>query len=345
MSSSVSRSAPGLSASALQQPAVAQPAAPGPALRRIPVWDATVRLGHWAGVLAFALAFATSESERWRMVHIWAGLALLGLALFRLMWGVVGTRHARFASFVRSPARAWAYLRSLLGPQPEHHTGHNPAGAWAVLGLLALMVGTAGTGLAMEHEMGGRWLESAHELFANSLMTLVVVHVCAVLLSSWRHGEDLIRPMWTGRKLGHADEVPRRRWWGWVGAVLLVLWVALFALWARPAQASSPADQLVCTDTPPSRWIGEARMRERFGTADYLLVKFKVSRTRCYEFYAIARDGSVVEAYYDPTDGRLVKWNRVQADPATLQVQHGAASGPATVPAARPAASARAGGR
>ena len=293
------------------------------ALGLIPVWDVAVRLGHWATVLAFAVAFLTAESERWRLIHIWAGLTLLGVTLFRVLWGVVGTRHARFASFVRSPSRAWAYLRSLVGPHPQHHTGHNPAGAWAVLALLALLLATAGTGLAMEREMAGHWVEAVHEGCANCLLALVGVHVAAVLLSSWRHGENLIRPMLTGFKRGRAAEAPRHRWWGRLGAGVLVAWVVVFFWWARPAQASTPAEQRVCTDAPTHRWIGEARMRERFGTADYLMVQFKVSRTRCYEFYAIARDGSVVEAYYDPTDGRLVKWNRIRGNAQALQVQQG----------------------
>ncbi len=77
------------------------------------------------------------------------------------------------------------------------------------------------------------------------------------------------------------------------------------------AWGSSPAEKVVCTQAPRSAWISEARVRAAFGTEDFSLVKFKVSRGNCYEFYAIARDGSVVEAYYDPTTGERVRYNRV----------------------------------
>lgn len=77
------------------------------------------------------------------------------------------------------------------------------------------------------------------------------------------------------------------------------------------AWGSSPAEKVICTQAPRSAWISEAQVRAAFGTEDFSLVKFKISRGNCYEFYAIANDGSVVEAYYDPTTGERVRYNRV----------------------------------
>ncbi|HET7525957.1 MAG TPA: cytochrome b/b6 domain-containing protein, partial [Burkholderiaceae bacterium] len=108
---------------------------PGP-VKPVLVWDAPVRVFHWLMVLSFAGAYLTAESERWRLLHVTLGYTMAGLLAFRIVWGLIGTRHARFASFVRGRAAVMRYLRSLLGGRPEHHAGHNPAGAWAIVALL-----------------------------------------------------------------------------------------------------------------------------------------------------------------------------------------------------------------
>src|SRR6478672_9751097 len=108
------------------------------AVRKVLVWDAPVRVFHWLMVASFAGAYVTAESERWRLVHVTLGYTLAGLVAFRLLWGLVGTRHARFAAFVRGPAAVASYLRSLLRNAPEHHAGHNPAGALAIVAMLLL---------------------------------------------------------------------------------------------------------------------------------------------------------------------------------------------------------------
>jgi len=83
---------------------------------------------------------------------------------------------------------------------------------------------------------------------------------------------------------------------------------------ALPAHASAPAERVTCTAEPRSRWLPEEEVKRRFGVEKYALVKFKVSRTNCYEFYAVGRDGGVVEAYYHPVTGRLVKESRFGFD-------------------------------
>lgn len=184
------------------------------------VWDAPVRVFHWLLAASFVLAWLTSESERWQLAHITAGYTMAGLVAFRLVWGLVGTRHARFSQFVRGPWAAIEYLDALADRRPQHHVGHNPAGGLAILALLALAALTAATGWAHDARVGGRWMEELHELLAQSMMGLVVLHLVAVVVSSLLHKENLVAAMIHGRK-----PVPRtegiRSPWRSVAAVLL----------------------------------------------------------------------------------------------------------------------------
>lgn len=191
---------------------------------RILVWDWPTRLGHWLMAGSFALAWLTSEGEAWQKVHLAAGYTFAALLLFRLAWGLVGTRYARFGQFVKSPHAAWRYLTSLLSARPEHHTGHNPAGAWAILALLGFGAATAASGWATFNELGGDWLEEVHEALASLMLGVVVVHLAGVLIGSLAHRENLVRAMLDGHKQGQPGAgilSPR----AWAGALLLA-WVA-----------------------------------------------------------------------------------------------------------------------
>ncbi len=172
----------------------------GPTPARTLVWDAPVRVFHWLLAICVAGAFVTSESERWRLLHATLGYSAGGLVAFRLLWGFIGTRHARFRSFLFGPSTVSRYLVSLLGARPEHHVGHNPAGGLAVVALLSLVVFAATSGHMVYADLGGRWLESVHEFMGEALMLLVGVHVAAVVLSSAVHRENLVGAMITGRK-------------------------------------------------------------------------------------------------------------------------------------------------
>ena len=201
---------------------------------RILVWDLPTRLFHWLFALSFAIAFLTAESERWRDVHVLAGYVLLGLLAFRLLWGFAGSRYARFAQFVRSPRGILDYARSLLRGQPRHYLGHNPLGAVAIVGLLALGLVSGGSGWLLYEEIGDEWMEELHETASNAMLALVVLHIAGVGLASWLHRENLLGAMITGRKRGPArDGIPDARGraaavlglvlagsvgWGWSGS-------------------------------------------------------------------------------------------------------------------------------
>jgi cytochrome b len=203
--------------------------------RRILVWDAPVRVFHWLAVLSFAGAWLTAESERWRLLHVTLGYTLAALVAFRLLWGLVGTRHARFASFVRRPSAVARYLGAMLRAKPERHTGHNPAGALAIVAMLGLAAAVSATGWALYQQTGGSWIEELHEGTANAMLALVIVHVAAVVFSSWLHRENLVGAMITGTKPGLPGDGIRRAWRS-VAALILVAVVGFWWVqWTSPA--------------------------------------------------------------------------------------------------------------
>lgn len=200
------------------------------------VWDLPTRIFHWLSALSFAGAWLTAESERWRLVHVTLGYTLGGLIAFRLVWGLVGTRHARFASFVRGPAAVLRHLHALLSGQPERHVGHNPAGALAIVALLTLGALLVATGWSTYHDVGGEWLQELHEGLARAMLALVWLHISAVLLSGWLQRENLVRAMFSGRKPGAPEEGIGRPW-RVLGVLLLA---AVLVFWVQQWR-SAPA--------------------------------------------------------------------------------------------------------
>lgn len=210
--------------------------------QRVLIWDAPVRVFHWLLVVSFAGAYLTAESERWRLLHVTLGYTMAGLVGFRLLWGLFGTRYARFAEFVRGPGTVARYLGSLLRGQPEHYAGHNPAGAVAIVALLALSAAAAASGWAVYNEAGGEWLEEVHEAAANLMLALVFVHIAAVLLSSWLHHENLVGAMISGYKNNVAAHGIRRAWRS-VAAIMLVAVLGFWWLQWQDAPAGNLADR------------------------------------------------------------------------------------------------------
>ncbi len=179
----------------------------------IRVWDPVVRTFHWTLLPAFVVAYLSEEELI--DLHVFSGYLVGGLVAFRLIWGLIGTRHARFSDFVRSPRTVLDYLRSLLSGRPRHYLGHNPAGGAMVVLLLAMLTLTTLSGLAVYGYkelagplafvaaypfLGGEGLEELHETCANLSVALILVHVAGVLVSSLLHGENLVRSMITGTK-------------------------------------------------------------------------------------------------------------------------------------------------
>ena len=202
-----------------------EPGAGAPGAAMVRVWDPAVRLFHWSLVAAFATAWLSADEAQ--PVHEIAGYTVAALVAFRLVWGVVGGRYARFAQFVTGPATVLAYLGQVARGTERRHIGHNPAGAAMILALLATLSGTALTGWLMaepsrlsllpdlpaivapawadddgddDDRKGGEALEEGHEVLANLMLVLVALHVGGVVLTSVRHRENLARAMVTGDK-------------------------------------------------------------------------------------------------------------------------------------------------
>lgn len=167
---------------------------------RLRVWDLPTRIFHWSLVASFTIAFFTAESERLRDIHVLAGYTLAGLIAFRLVWGFVGGGYSRFAEFLPTPQKLIDYLKSLLQGNPQHHVGHNPAGAVAIFLLLACGVVASFSGWAVYEDVGGHFVEELHEGASNGMLAIVVIHIAGVIVSSWLHRENLVLAMLTGWK-------------------------------------------------------------------------------------------------------------------------------------------------
>ena len=223
------------------------------------VWDLPTRAFHWLLAIAFVGAFVTAESERLRDLHMLMGYSAAGLVAFRLLWGILGTRYARFTSLPLSPRAVVTYLKSLLTLSPRHYFGHNPAGSWAVIGMLVLITVTAATGWARAVEVGPRWVEDLHEGLANTTVAVIGVHIVAVLLSSVLHRENLVRAMLSGYKPGSGTPAAGSRW-----VVALLLVGALGAFWAGvvPAPGIEPGQSIVQAAAKPAA-PGEGHRTQR----------------------------------------------------------------------------------
>jgi cytochrome b len=169
-------------------------------LATVKVWDPFVRLFHWTLLGAVIVAFATGDEIEW--LHLAAGYLIAVLIVLRILWGFAGPRHARFADFVRPPREVLAFLRASLAHRAPRSLGHNPAGGAMIVAMLALLLVVSVTGVLMtgDAHWGSRALEELHEASAYALIALVALHVVGVLLTSFEHGENLVRAMITGRK-------------------------------------------------------------------------------------------------------------------------------------------------
>lgn len=183
---------------------------------KIRVWDAPVRLFHWALVILIAVSYFTGRwGGDWMKFHFWSGYAILTLILFRIAWGFVGSTTARFSDFVKGPSAAFRHLRELLGRDGPHDAGHNPMGGIMVVVLLfaTLLQATAGL-FSADTDMGivngplstvitDQWVRKAtafHSYWINVLLILIALHVVAVLIYLVWKRHNLTGAMLTGRK-------------------------------------------------------------------------------------------------------------------------------------------------
>ena len=180
--------------------AVAQQTSGRVSAREVAVWDPLVRLIHWSLALTILLngTFIEEESK----THEWIGYIALGLVGLRLVWALIGPKHARFSAFPPSPARAVNHLRAMLSGDKTIHLSHNPLGALMVYNIWASVIAIGITGYMMTTItfFGVDWVEEAHEVIFGWLLFSVALHVAGVAFDTWRSGVNLVRAMITGRK-------------------------------------------------------------------------------------------------------------------------------------------------
>ena len=172
----------------------------------MPVWDWPLRLWHWALTLFVSVAWFTPN--QYDSLHRFAGYVVIGLLVFRLGWGLLGTRHSRFRALRARLRAAPAYLWGLLRGNTGRYTGLNPAGAAMMVALLCMLTISTITG-AMQVTVrffGVWWVEDTHTYFSYAVLILVLLHVIGTIVTSVLQRENLIAAMFTGRKLRRTGE-------------------------------------------------------------------------------------------------------------------------------------------
>ncbi|MDO8925650.1 MAG: cytochrome b/b6 domain-containing protein [Sideroxyarcus sp.] len=216
---------------------------------RIQVWDVPTRVFHWSMVLSFCGVFLTSESERYRDIHVMLGYTMLGLIAFRVLWGFMGTRYARFASFLFTSGEVLTYVSALARGRAERYVGHNPAGSVAIWLLLFLIIGSGASGVLLFQDIGGDMMEELHEVLSFAMLAVVAVHIAGVVVSSILHRENLVSAMISGTKEA-APEAGEERSYAWLGVIMLL---AVVTFWAGYSALSAMA---------PAEFAGHAEQRD-----------------------------------------------------------------------------------
>ena len=223
-------------------------------MKAVSVWDLPTRLFHWLLALCVGANLIIDPRGEWFPVHVAAGCTALGLALFRIVWGFIGSCRSLFADFVRSPRVVLKELRAALRLKVERHIGHNPLGGSMVVVLLVMTLATAATGLFSGTReglggpfvglIGGRGLRELHGTLGNLMIFLVILHLCGVALHYLVTRENIVGAMITGRKRLDAAaagaEPPLVS--AWRAVIPAVLAVALGAyLWSQAHFAAGDA--------------------------------------------------------------------------------------------------------
>ncbi len=190
--------------------------------KRVFVWDLPTRLFHWSiAVLVVTCVVTGKLGLDWLDVHMIGGYGVLTLVLFRLVWGLVGGRHARFTSFVRGPAAVWRHGVGMFKKDAPRDLGHNPLGGWSVMAMLAALLLQASTGLFASDDIftegplyplasnaASDLLTRIHRWNADVIIVLVAIHVLAILFYLIVKHENLIRPMIDGHKIWRGPAPP-----------------------------------------------------------------------------------------------------------------------------------------
>lgn len=178
------------------------------------IWDPALRAFHWLLVICVTAGWLLGQFGPDQMtLHFWFGYGVAGLLVFRLVWGLVGPRNARFSSFLTGPGKVLSYAKTLPQRRAAQAQGHNPLGGWSVVAMLLTLCAQVVTGLTLDPEdyintgplagyVSSDWSREAlalHHLFGTILLLLIVLHVGAILFYRFWKRTDLVTPMITGR--------------------------------------------------------------------------------------------------------------------------------------------------
>ncbi len=170
------------------------------------IYDLPTRMFHWlfAGsfLTAFTIANTVDDESTIFAWHMLAGLIMVFTVLLRIVWGFVGTKHARFSDFHLNPAALFQYIKGVFTGTNIPRAGHNPASSWAAMLMLLLAIGLGVSGYLMASGAGGDVLEDAHELCADLFIGIVMLHIAGLVLHNLKHRDQLSKSMISGDKQG-----------------------------------------------------------------------------------------------------------------------------------------------
>ena len=301
-------------------------------INKVRVWDPLIRLFHWTLVVAFTVAYFTDDEEL-LLPHVWAGYVIIGLLVFRFLWGFVGSLHARFTDFVYAPSAVVSFLWDTFQGEAKRYLGHNPAGGWMVILLLVMLTLISITGLVLygadEHAgplaglMAGtgenveEFFEELHEFFANFTLFLVIVHLAGVAVESILHKENLVWAMITGYKRGDKTATdaakPSMKIASLFSGVIIIGCVA-FALGifggANEVKADMPREENLQKDLqslmPLEKLIIKAQSMHPGRLIEAELKT--IDGHDIYEIETLDGAGKVWEIYFDAKTGELVDY-------------------------------------
>lgn len=207
------------------------------------VWDVPVRLFHWLLVLLIGFSWLSGEME-WMTWHLYSGYAVLTLILFRIIWGFSGSTHARFADLIYGPRSVITYMKTLPSRTAVKFAGHNPLGGISVMLIILCLLVQTGTGLFANDDIITEgplvkhvskelsdWLTTIHKYNFNVLLVLIGAHVAAVLYYLVYKSENLIKPMFTGRKQFAEDAMPAPTQMRGIGLAVVLLAACAAGVW------------------------------------------------------------------------------------------------------------------
>jgi cytochrome b len=191
----------------------------------IKVWDGFVRIFHWLLVLLFITAYVTGDEKN--NLHLYSGYAILGLIVLRIIWGFIGSKYAKFTNFIYSPTNTINYFKNIKNKNAKHYIGHNPAGGWMIILMIISLLIVIISGIKVdeiekrensanninitfinnayaddddENHAEEEFWEEIHEISANFMILLIILHVLGVIAASRLHNENLVKAMITGKK-------------------------------------------------------------------------------------------------------------------------------------------------